>query len=69
MYINHTTRVAWNGIFSDRFVVKNGVKQGGILSPVLFCIYFDDLISELTKANIGCFIGNLFVGILAMLMM
>jgi hypothetical protein len=65
MYINHTTRVAWNGIFSDRFVAKNGVKQGGILSPVLFCIYFDDLISELTKANIGCFIGNLFVGILA----
>ena len=65
MYINHTTRIAWNGIFSDRFGVRNGVKQGGILSPVLFCIYFDGLIAELCKTNIGCFMGNMFIGILA----
>ena len=65
MYVNHVTRVAWNGIFSQRFGVKNGVKQGGILSPVLFCIYFDGLLLELAKAGVGCFIGNFFVGALA----
>jgi hypothetical protein len=65
MYINHTTRITWNGIFSDRFSIKNGVKQGGILSPVLFCIYFDGLLCKLSKAGIGCFIGNFFVGALA----
>jgi hypothetical protein len=65
MYVNHTTHVAWNGIFSERFSVRNGVKQGGILSPVLFCIYFDGLLSELSKAGIGCFMGSFFVGALA----
>jgi uncharacterized membrane protein len=65
MYVNHTTRVTWNGIFSERFAVRNGVKQGGIVSPVLFCIYFDGLLSALNKAGIGCFIGNFFVGALA----
>ena len=53
IYINHTTRITWNGIFSDRFSIKNGVKQGGILSPVLFCIYFDGLLCKLSKAGIG----------------
>jgi hypothetical protein len=65
MYINHVTRIGWSGIFSDRFCVKNGVKQGGILSPVLFCIYFDGLLSDLASANIGCFMGGFFVGVLA----
>ena len=36
MYTGHVTCVLWNGIFSDRFSVYNGVKQGGVLSPVLF---------------------------------
>ena len=27
MYTNHVTRVAWNGVPSGRFSVKNGVKQ------------------------------------------
>jgi len=65
MYINHSTRVACNAVFSNRFLVRNGVKQGGILSPVLFCIYFDGLLCRLEKANVGCFIGNVFVGALA----
>ena len=65
MYINHNTRVNWNGIFSDCFSVRNGVKQGGILSPILFCIYFDCLLHELVGANVGCFIGRFFVGVLA----
>jgi len=65
MYVNHSTRVSWNGFLSDPFSVKNGVKQGGVLSPVLFCIYFDGLLFELAKSNVGCFIGNFFVGALA----
>ena len=65
MYVNHVTRVAWNGISSASFEIRNGVKQGGILSPILFCIYFDSLLCELTKAGVGCYIGDFFVGALA----
>ena len=43
----------------------NGVKQGGVFSQVLFCIYMDGLLCSLALSKIGCFIGNLFVGALA----
>ena len=43
----------------------NGVKQGGVLSPILFCVYIDDLLKSLAEANVGCYIGSCFVGVLA----
>jgi len=38
LYTN-SVRVAWGAITSDYFSVVNGVKQGAVLSPVLFCLY------------------------------
>ena len=42
---------------SDCFSVTNGVHQGGILSPYLFCVYMDDLSKKLNNVNAGCIIG------------
>ena len=40
--------VRWRGAFSTPpFTVSNGVCQGGILSPVLFSIYLDELLKKL----------------------
>ena len=64
-YTGNYVRVAWCGIVSDYFLAINGVKQGGVLSPVLFCLYIDGLLVALSKAGVGCFIGNNFVGALA----
>lgn len=64
-YTSNYVRVSWCGILSDYFVAVNGVKQGGVLSPVLFCLYIDGLLVLLSKAGIGCFIGSNFVGALA----
>jgi hypothetical protein len=50
---------------SDYFLAKNGVKQGGVLSPVQFCLYIDDMLVTLSEAGVGCFIGYTFVGALA----
>jgi len=67
-YTNNFVRVSRCGLFSEYFLATNGVKQGGVLSPVLFCVYIDDLLvreRRLSNANIGCFIGSNYAGALA----
>ena len=64
MYTRHVNRVSWNGVFSLPFTVSNGVKQGGVLSPVLFCVYIDSLLHSVAESGVGCFIGRVFVGAL-----
>jgi len=65
MYTMHQTHVEWNGAYSQWFDVRNGVKQGGVLSPVLFCVYIDGLLNALSASGVGCHIGYMFVGALA----
>jgi hypothetical protein len=52
MYTNQQIRVLWNGVFSCTFSVKNGMKQGAIISPILFCVYLDVLLTELQAAGV-----------------
>ena len=42
--------------------MENGVKQGGVLSPILFSIYFDELLKRIERTGIGCHIGHHFYG-------
>ena len=65
LYTNQKLCVQWGNHSSDYYNVSNGVKQGGVLSPVLFSIYIDELLLRLRNANIGCYIGNIFMGALA----
>ena len=39
MYTSQTLRVKWWHTVSNCLTVRNGVKQGGVLSPLLFAIY------------------------------
>ena len=43
------------------------MRQGGVLSPILFTVYIDDLLIELEKKGVGCHWNNLFVGALVQL--
>ena len=55
--------MSWNGIFIRSSTVENGVRQGGAVSAVLFCLYTDGLLQRLRDSEVGCFIGT--VGALA----
>ena len=51
-------RVSWNGVHSDAFPVSRGVRQGwGIISPILFALYIDDLLYELKTVWGWLFLG------------
>jgi hypothetical protein len=62
MYTHQTLRVKWNGFFLDTFGVLNGVKQGGVLSPILFYLYIDELFVCLKNSQIDCYIDDMYVG-------
>lgn len=64
LYSDQLTRVSWNNVFSQSIAILNGVRQGGIISPVLFCVYLDGLLERLKNSKIGCFIGNIYLGVL-----
>ncbi len=42
---------------SSGFKVSNEVRQCGILSSYLFCVYADELSRMLTNVNASCFVG------------
>lgn len=65
LYTNQIIRVKWGDKLSEEFTARNGVKQGGVLSPVLFSIYLDELLLSLAKSGVGCYLGMVFVGAFA----
>ena len=62
MYTNQNIRIKWGNTYSDRIYVSNGVKQGGVMSPLLFTLYIDNLLLRLKNSAVGCYIGTEFCG-------
>ncbi len=52
-----------DGAKSHTFTAMNGERQGGVLSPLLFNVYFDEMIHKLEKGGIGCKIGIHHIGL------
>ena len=55
-YSNLKCRVKWDNCHSEWFSINAGVRQGGILSPILYCIYVEDLFDILKAKGVGCYI-------------
>ena len=54
-YQSQQMRVKWASAPSDGFGVSNGVRQGSVLSLVLFAVYLDGLLVELSSSGVGCY--------------
>ena len=50
--------VGWGGYLSSNFNMKNGIRQGSILSPHFFSVYVDELNHSLNSCKAGCYLGN-----------
>ena len=64
-YVRKESRVIWNSCHSTYFRLKNGVKQGGVLSPTLFNLYIDRLLVTLKNSGLGCHINGTYMGALS----
>ena len=53
--------VRWGDTCSTSFGVINGVKQGGIISPMIFNLHMDDLSLMLNCSGFGGYIGASFI--------
>ena len=43
--------IRWGNVISPSFTVSNGVKQGGIMSPIFFNVYMNGLSVLLNSSN------------------
>jgi len=57
------TCVKWHNYVSAFFNLSAGVRQGGVLSPLLFSIFIDDIVDRIQRANVGCYISTVCVSI------
>ena len=62
LYQRQTLRTVWKGHYSRLFSATHGIRQGGVISPMLFCVYIDELLKRLEREGHGCWVGNHFYG-------
>lgn len=60
-YSHQSNMVRWAGSLSEPYRLECGVRQGGLTSPKLFCLYMNRLIAGLSGAMVGCSIDGTFV--------
>jgi hypothetical protein len=64
MYTDVQAKVIWGDIDTDFFDIEDGVKQGCVASPILFCAYINELARLLKDCNLGVRICDVQIGCL-----
>jgi hypothetical protein len=67
LYNNTNSCIKLNSIFTEFFETISGVRQGDNLSPTLFNIYINDLITDINNLGKGVNLGNLNLNLSLML--
>ena len=61
-YSSSTSAVLWNSHISRSFRIRQGVRQGAILSPLLYSSFVDGLLDQLSASGHGVYIDDVFCG-------
>ncbi|KAI8518904.1 hypothetical protein Bbelb_021610 [Branchiostoma belcheri] len=62
LYSNTSSRVKVNGLLSDSFVIKSGVRQGCVLAPTIFNVAIDHVMGRtVEQCNCGASFGDFTV--------
>ena len=64
-YDNQYVRVRYMSQYSSEWKIDSGVRQGGILSGLLFAFYINQLVNDISNMNVGCTFGILRSNIIA----
>ena len=65
LYSNQFVRVRYQSTFSESWRIHNGVRQGGVISGLLFGVYIDSLLVRIQKSKYGCKLGILKSNVVA----
>lgn len=57
-YATQKFRVSWGNAESSSFKTGCGIRQGSVLSALLFAVYMDDLSAEILSKEGGCTVGD-----------
>ena len=60
MYNNQPCSVKWDNKQSDYFKISNSVKQGGVICPLLYSCYINNLFTQLQHSGLGYHVGCSF---------
>ena len=64
-YQTMQSAVSWNQGLSNTFKISQGVWQGGVVSPLLYIIYIDELTKHLHQARLDVVVNGNYSGVLA----
>jgi len=64
LYSNVKSKVRFQDFETELFNVDEGVKQGCVLSPIIFCIYINELAKLIKSSNLGITIFGTKIGCL-----
>ena len=57
-YMNLVVQIKWNNELSGIIMIHKGTRQGGLSSPFLFNLMYQDIVNELSDMNVGISINN-----------
>jgi hypothetical protein len=64
LYENYPSRIVIQDSVSDEYKVNHGLREGSVLSPILYAIFIDGIIDEMRGcigANVGSFSYNALI--------